>query len=176
MPKKRKAAIRELPSTFCDTRAAGAEVDTIVLHTMWAPGAPDPFSVETCKLALDASEVSAHYLIGRTGDVWRCVAEERRAWHAGVSRMPFADDTREAVNHFSIGIELIASSDSGCTEEQYGALVMLIGDLAKRHPIRNVVGHNHIAPDRKSDPWSFDWARVIGDLNARRLKLRVAGA
>jgi N-acetylmuramoyl-L-alanine amidase len=56
----------------------GASIDCIVIHTE-ADAAESTLSWFESK----ASRVSAHYLIGRDGAVFRCVDDEARAWHAG---------------------------------------------------------------------------------------------
>lgn len=143
-----------------DDRAAGQSIDTIVIHSLSAEGHTDKFEALNCIQTLDSCKVSAHYLITRDGEVWKLVEEEKRAWHAGESKMPFPDDHRQGVNHFSIGIELIGTEQGGFTEEQYVSLAAITKDIAARHPIRTVVGHNHIAPSRKSDPGvNFNWKR-----------------
>jgi AmpD protein len=151
--------IQRAASRYFNQRPAGVGIDTIVIHSMYAPAAPDPFSALTCKETLDTAEVSAHYLIDREGFIYQLVSDEQRAWHAGVSVMPGTADTRSGVNDFSIGIELVGSDTSGFTDLQYQALTELTKDLADRFPIRTVVGHSDIAPDRKTDPWNFDWLR-----------------
>ena len=155
---------RCLQSRFFDERRKGAVVDTIVIHSMFNPDADDNFCVHSCKALLDSRKVSTHYIIDRAGEVWRSVPEEQRAWHAGESCIPDATDARSGVNHFSIGIELIGSHDSGFTPAQYEALARLSCQIAKCHAIRQVYGHADIAPARKSDPWNFDWARYAADL------------
>ena len=48
---------------------------------------------------------------------------------------------------------------------QYRALIALLRDLAAHYPIRHVVGHEHVAPDRKQDPGAgFDWALLARGL------------
>lgn len=121
------------------------------------------------KAIFEAYGVSAHYTIARDGTVARLVAENDRAWHAGKSVMP--NDGREGVNAFSIGIELMASHpdddptvvtfEDAYTEAQYAALNALIADICSRHNITSVVGHDEIAPGRKTDPGPlFQWERV----------------
>jgi N-acetylmuramoyl-L-alanine amidase len=109
------------------------------------------------------SQVSAHYLINQDGAVTRMVAEERRAWHAGVSWWRGQDD----INSRSIGIELAnPGHDYGyCDfpEAQIAALIELAQGIVDRHaiPARNVVGHSDIAPRRKIDPGElFPWRRL----------------
>jgi N-acetyl-anhydromuramyl-L-alanine amidase AmpD len=147
-------------SPYCDERAGDGVVDTIVIHSMYARDFTDCYDLYLCASLLEQVEVSAHYLIGREGEVLLTVPEELRAWHAGVSMMPCETDKRTGVNHFSIGIELVGSEQSGFTELQYESLVRLVIECSQRHPISSVVSHSDIAPDRKTDPWCFDWARL----------------
>lgn len=158
--------IVKMPSTFCDARNPAACVDTIVIHSMYAPGCEDELSIDACKALLDSVQVSAHFIIDRDGKIVQLVDEYDRAWHAGVSCMPFEGDKRDGVNHFSLGIELIATEESGFTDCQYEALVQLSLDLINRHPVKYVVGHADIAPQRKTDPWNFDWPRYRAELLA----------
>ncbi len=73
----------------------------------------------------------------------------------------------EDVNDASIGIELVNPGHEWgyrpFTEAQMSALILLLGDLVRRHdvPIANIVGHSDVAPARKQDPGElFDWARL----------------
>lgn len=119
--------------------------------------------------------VSAHYLIARDGTVVRLVDEDDRAWHAGQSRMPV--DGRTGVNDFSIGIELVSSHpdddptvrtpEEAYTDAQYAALAWLLSEVCTRQPIEWVVGHDEIAPGRRSDPGPlFRWDGVRTDTMA----------
>jgi AmpD protein len=102
------------------------------------------------------------------------VDDIEKAWHAGKSRMPFADDRRVNVNRFSIGIELIGAPNDAFTLSQYGALGALIGALTQRHRIRNLVGHEHIAPGRKQDPGpALRWDYLTTILKRSGIRLRV---
>jgi N-acetyl-anhydromuramyl-L-alanine amidase AmpD len=151
----------ERPSPCCDT---------IVIHyisavkiTPWRPFA----LARILKIFCDFG-VSSHYLIRRNGAVLRLVPEEKKAWHAGGSIMP-GKDKRTAVNDFSIGIELVATPDSGFTQKQYSACGRLCRDIEKRHGCQFMyVGHEDIAgkkarelglrKDIKHDPGPlFDW-------------------
>lgn len=123
------------------------------------------------KAILTAYGTSAHYIITRDGQIIRLVPEGWVAWHAGVSKMP-PPDSREMVNSFSIGIELLSQHPDSApeiadgtvpayTEAQYAALEQLMADIQTRWPIRYVVGHEEVAPERKQDPGPlFDWSRV----------------
>lgn len=129
-------------------------IDTIVLHSSYNPNGGDPYAVSTLVKIYESYGVSAHYLIDRSGTIYRLVADQNIAYHAGVSEMA---DGRKNVNDFSIGIEMMNQEDTEYTKEQYGAVKVLVASLKKKYPITAVVGHSTIAPDRKTDPWNFDW-------------------
>lgn len=106
------------------------------------------------------AQVSAHYLVEEDGRIFRLVAEERRAWHAGRAHWRGISD----VNSASIGIEIVnpghAFGYRPFTPEQMGALIPLVADIKARHGITrgNVVGHSDVAPARKQDPGElFNW-------------------
>jgi len=163
--------ISKIKSQYFDERPSGAQIDTIIIHSMVAPepvAAALRFSATHCKSCLDHYEVSAHYMIERRGEVWQLVPEDKRAWHAGESSMPFDDDSRTGVNAFSIGIELLCSEEEPATEAQYRSLIELIADILSRYNIKNVLGHVHIAPDRKDDPLGFDWDKFRSMLSTHR--------
>lgn len=150
---------RDRPSPNHDARPGAGTVDMLILHYT---------GMESAAAALDRlcspeAKVSAHYLIDEDGTVWRLVAEERRAWHAGVS---FWRGRRD-INGASIGIELVNPGHGPdyrpFPEAQMAALETLAGDIVARHPIppRHVLGHSDVAPQRKADPGElFDWQRL----------------
>ena len=154
--------IRHLPTDRFEDRPDGAKIDTLIIHSMHSPEAKNRFSALSCRECLDRHGVSTHYMIDRSGTIWQSVPEEKKAWHAGVSRMPF--DGREGVNAFSIGIELIGSEDTDFTEAQYQSLVLLTEDILSRHPVQYIYGHCDVAPGRKTDPWGLDWPRYRKDI------------
>ena len=104
-------------------------------------------------------KVSAHYLVGRDGEIVQLVEEKERAWHAGVSWWGGNTD----VNSLSIGIELDNDGFEPFADEQIDALVALLDDVVKRNniPAANIIGHADVAPGRKADPsaW-FPWRRL----------------
>jgi len=115
----------------------------------------------------DASaEVSAHWLVHEDGTAENLVAEENRAWHAGVGSWNGITD----VNSASIGIEIVNGghdvrlADGSLPpypDAQILTVIKLAKDIIKRHDIktRNIVGHSDIAPDRKEDPGEhFPWS------------------
>jgi N-acetylmuramoyl-L-alanine amidase len=134
-------------------------VDMLILHYTGMPTAQEALE----RLCSEAAKVSAHYLIEEDGTVWRLVAEERRAWHAGISFWA----GREDLNGASIGIELVNPGHEWgyrpFPSSQMDALETLCRDILARHPIppRHVLGHSDVAPERKRDPGElFDWQRL----------------
>lgn len=104
-------------------------------------------------------EVSAHFVIHRTGELIQFVPCEQRAWHAGKSVW----EGRDRCNDFSIGIELEGTDGSPFAEAQYQTLLPLLTELCAHYPITAITGHEHIAPGRKTDPGSgFEWGRLKG--------------
>lgn len=145
------------PSPNFDARAAPP--DLIVLHyTGMRTGAA---ALE--RLRDPSAKVSAHYLIEEDGRVFALVAEERRAWHAGVS---FWKGERN-VNGVSIGIELVNPGHEwgyrAFPAPQITALIGLLDEVRGRWavPDARIVGHSDVAPDRKLDPGElFPWSRL----------------
>ena len=154
-------AIAEADSPNHDERPAGAKIDAIVLHDTETPGVSEARIIAN-HFGNPRSQVSAHYIIGKRGEVLQCVPDARRAWHAG----PSTYQGRNRVNDFSIGIELVnaQTGKDPFTEAQYASLIALTADLVSRHgiPLERITGHRHIThyPKIKRDPAdNFDWNR-----------------
>ncbi|MDE0524142.1 MAG: N-acetylmuramoyl-L-alanine amidase [Boseongicola sp.] len=143
------------PASCFGDRRSGAQIELVVIHYT---------AMESAEAALDRLcdgefEVSAHYLVGRDGTVFRMVCEDKRAWHAGAGSWAGRGD----VNSRSIGIELDNDGTSQFTEPLMVSLEVLLADILHRHglPPRAVIGHSDMAPGRKSDPGRhFDWRRL----------------
>jgi AmpD protein len=100
------------------------------------------------------------------------VATDQRAWHAGVSQFM----ERPRCNDFSIGVELEGSDFVPFEPAQYDTLIRLTDILIQHCPIHHIVGHQDIAPTRKTDPGPFfDWA-MYQNLLQRRFPLVLANA
>ncbi len=132
-------------------------IDTVVLHSAFAKGEPNPYDPEAVIRLFRQYSVSAHYVIARDGVVYQLVEEHSVSFHAGRSLM---SDGRRSVNRFSIGIEIINNFEDSPTEAQYTSLGLLLEDIRTRHDITHVVAHKEVAPHRRSDPWNFDWERI----------------
>jgi len=102
-------------------------------------------------------KVSSHLFIDREGLLTQFVPFDRAAWHAGVSEFKGRDNC----NEFSIGIELEGTDDLEYPPNQYKTLIEATKALMEAYPnisVDNIVGHEDIAPVRKTDPGeAFDW-------------------
>jgi N-acetyl-anhydromuramoyl-L-alanine amidase len=173
------------PSPNCDVRPAGCVTDLLVIHNISLPpgqyGGPFIADLFGNRLDCDAHpyfdqlrtmRVSAHFLIRRDGSVIQFVSANQRAWHAGLS----AFCGRERCNDFSIGIELEGSDFEPFSESQYPTLAALTAGLRARYPLAAVAGHEHIAPQRKTDPGPFfDWERYRRAVAAEPVSSLAAG-
>jgi AmpD protein len=166
--------VRRLPSPNCDARAPDERPELLVIHCIsLPPGRPGTAFVEALfQNRLDCAadpafddlrgvRVSAHLLIDRRGRATQFVPFDRRAWHAGVSSWR----GRPGCNRFSIGIELEGADDRPFTRAQYRRLARVLRQLLARYPGLSadaIVGHQEIAPGRKSDPGpGFDWHGLL---------------
>lgn len=132
-------------------------IDTVVIHSSYDAIGDNPYSVDGILKEYKSYGVAAHYLISREGKLYKLVEEQNIAYHAGESKVP---DGRTGVNNFSIGIELVNTKTEKCTQGQYDSLKKLLSGIKSRYKIKYVLGHNEIAPERKDDPWGFDWKTV----------------
>jgi N-acetylmuramoyl-L-alanine amidase len=151
--------IVDRPSPNHNARPDGVAVDMLVLHYTGMKTAEEALA----RLCDPAAQVSAHYTVDETGCVYRHVAEERRAWHSGVSYWA----GRAGVNDCSIGIELVNPGHElgyvPFTDDQIAALIDLAQDIVRRHsiPQARVLGHSDVAPARKTDPGElFPWKHL----------------
>ncbi len=147
-------------------------IDLVVVHCISLPeGEYNNQNVESlfqnkldCSLdksfkSLEGVKVSAHFYIKRDGEIVQLVSVNDRAWHAGVSEF----EGRQGCNDFSVGIEMQGTDKTPYTSSQYSSLNILLKDLKESYvSVKNITGHQDIAPVRKTDPGvCFDWNRVL---------------
>ncbi len=144
----------ETPSPNFNDRAL--PVSMLVLHYTGMKSGAEALT----RLVDPEAGVSAHYVVEEDGRIFRLVAEENRAWHAGKSWWRGISD----VNSASIGIEIVNPGHEfgyrAFPPEQMESVLRLTEGIVKRHdiPRANVVGHSCVAPARKEDPGElFDW-------------------
>lgn len=124
-----------------------SRIRLIVLHCDASPSEQATLSW----LANPASKVSYHALIHRDGWVSRIIPDDRRAWHAGVSRWRDITD----VNSASLGLAFANRHDGKepLTSAQLDIAQAVVQYWRQRYDIDAVVGHRDVAPSRKTDPY-----------------------
>ena len=156
---------RLVPSPNIEPRLKGLTPQILIMHYT---------GLETVERAIDVlsrpdCKVSCHYVVDEQGRIVQMVAEQHRAWHAGLSFWRGETD----INSASIGIEI---QNLGHTRgypdfpaRQMEAVAALAADIIARHGMAKsqILAHSDIAPGRKIDPGEkFDWqglaARGIG--------------
>lgn len=163
-------------------RAANEDLRFVVVHGTWMDSDADALA----RLCDPVAEVSCHYYIARDGKVTQLVPESRVAYHAGKSRWEVGGRLYDGLNAWSLGIEVgnagpfrqapgvegearVRAEDWAAaepyTEAQYVALEGLLMDILARNPGISpdcVLGHDDVAPGRKTDPGKhFDWQRLV---------------
>jgi N-acetyl-anhydromuramoyl-L-alanine amidase len=160
------------PSPHFDQRPDNTNISLLVVHNISLP--PGEFGKGYVPLffagklppeehpffqEITGLRVSAHCFIDRQGHIIQFVSFYDRAWHAGVSTFQGI----ERCNDFSVGIEMEGTDEIPYTEAQYQSLVCVSNCLQQQFSdisLGRIVGHNDIAPGRKTDPGvAFDWAR-----------------
>jgi N-acetylmuramoyl-L-alanine amidase len=114
---------------------------------------------------LTKEEVSSHYLVNdQPPTIYRLVAENQRAWHAG----PSFWRGYTHLNSSSIGIEIVNPGNGGdpnaiyaeYAEQQIKQVIELVRAVERRHGVRpdRVLAHSDIQPLTKQDPGPrFPW-------------------
>ena len=146
-----------------DCRKGVGAADMLILHYTGMRDGPSALH-RLCDPA--PPRVSAHYVVFEDGEIVQCVAEERRAWHAGAGSW----EGREDLNSRSIGIEIVNPGHEfgyrPFPEAQVAAVLALTGDVVARRGIapHRVLGHSDVAPLRKQDPGEFfPWDRLAAE-------------
>ncbi len=105
----------------------GVAIDMVVLHYTDGPSAQSAIN----HFLDQASQVSAHYIIDKNGDIYQMVRDSEKAWHA------------KAANPRSIGIEHVAEPGDEMTPDQTASSVALIKWLMATYDISldGITGH-----------------------------------
>lgn len=167
------------PSPNYGPRPPGTSIDLLVLHSISLP--PGQFGGDAVQRlftnqldwnqhpyfkSIEGLQVSAHFYIGRNGDLLQFVSVHDRAWHAGASSYR----RRPNCNDYAIGIELEGLEGGPFEPCQYDTLSSLAAAIIQRYPAMHIAGHEHIAPGRKTDPGEgFDWLRLQQSLGLSAL-------
>ncbi|MBO7923707.1 1,6-anhydro-N-acetylmuramyl-L-alanine amidase AmpD [Alteromonas sp. K632G] len=173
---------KQIDCPHYDERPDESDVSVLVIHNISLP--PSQFGTsgirELFTGTLNPDEhpfykeiagirVSAHCVIYRNGEIEQFVPFNKRAWHAGLSTF----QGRSRCNDFTIGIELEGTDTLPYTDAQYEQLSILSKFILQQYPritLGRIVGHNDIAPGRKTDPGvAFDWPRYRQSLDATNI-------
>ncbi|MDP2802945.1 MAG: N-acetylmuramoyl-L-alanine amidase [Phreatobacter sp.] len=140
-----------------------APVDILLMHYT---GMKDGMAALQRLCDPNPPRVSAHYVVFEDGEIVQCVAESRRAWHAGAGSW----QGREDINSRSIGIEIVNPGHEWgyrpFPEAQIAAVINLSRDILTRHAIAPacILAHSDTAPGRKQDPGElFPWQRLADE-------------
>lgn len=125
------------------TKGRTQKITKVVIHATAGEFAPS-----VAHLCNPASEVSAHYIINRTGTIiYRLVDEKNTAWHA------------KQANPFSVGIEHTNTAQNHF--KGYAQAAELVADICKRHnlnPLTAVQPHSRYVAT--ACPANVDWKKI----------------
>lgn len=137
------------PKQGYSLRPQGVGPSSIVIHTT-NNAKPTSFASEI-KYLNESLAVSAHFLVGKAGEIAMLVPPELMAWHAGAALAAWK-------NERSIGIENVVSVGEHWTQAQHDSLTWLCRTLMTAYAIPSsmIETHRRVAvpgPDRrKHDP------------------------
>lgn len=105
-----------------------------------------------------ASQVSAHYGVGRTGEVHQYVKEEDTAWHAGRVDAPVWKLIKPNINPnlYTVGIEHEGKPEDVWTDAMKQSSAELVREICQRWQIpidrNHIVGHFEIFSKKPNCP------------------------
>jgi N-acetylmuramoyl-L-alanine amidase len=159
--------IISIPSPNFVSGRKGHHPEAIVIHVM-----DGTLSGTDSWFRNPQSKVSAHYGIGKNGEVHQYVQETDTAWQAGRVNAPNWSLIKTAgngqyvnPNYYTIGIEHEGNSQSDWTDAMYGADAELIAAMSKRWNIpidrSHIIGHREIFSLKTCPGSSVDLTKVI---------------
>ena len=117
------------------------------------------------------SGVSSHYVIRRSGDVYKFVDDKYASWHAGLvyrpkwSLLKFKNGKPVSPNLYTVGIEFVCGIDQELTDKQYKVGKELIKRLCEKHGIvpdkDHIIPHGFISAYRQMSVEKIDINRLI---------------
>jgi N-acetyl-anhydromuramyl-L-alanine amidase AmpD len=115
-----------------------------------------------------AARVSAHYCVGKRGEIHQFVREEDTAFHAGNPVNPVWTGLKAGVNPnlYTIGIEHEGRAEDGWTDAMYQASALLVSEIAARWRIpldaEHIVLHREIRANKVCPGTQFDREKLLG--------------
>ena len=118
------------------------------------------------------AKVSAHYGVGRSGEVHQFVDEKNTAWHAGRVTNPSWSLIKKAgnavfinPNYYTVGIEHEGTVDTDWTDAMYESTSTLIAEISKRWNIpidrNHIIGHHEIYAVKACPGHKVDFSKLI---------------
>jgi len=143
-------AVHQFASPNCGVRRNGLVPRYVVLHYTAMASAEAAID----RLCDPKAEVSAHYVICKSGRITQLVSEGLRSWHAGAGEWHGLQD----MNSRSIGIELDNDGQGPFAPVLMLNLETLLARLlaAWDIPPQNVIGHSDMAPGRKNTAYALE--------------------
>jgi N-acetyl-anhydromuramyl-L-alanine amidase AmpD/peptidoglycan hydrolase-like protein with peptidoglycan-binding domain len=149
-------------ANFQKGRSGGLKPEAIVIHIIGG-------SMESAKaqFADPATQVSAHYAVGRDGSVLQFVEEEDTAFHAGIVVSATWKGIKGGLNPnlYTIGIEHEGQPTDVWTDAQYETSAELVVDIAARWGIPldrdHIVLHQEIRASKICPGEQFDRDKLI---------------
>ena len=149
------------PSPNISPRKEGAKISHLVLHIM-----DGTLAGTDAWFGLRQSSVSAHYGIGKNGEVHQYVPDEVVAWHAGNRDLaPGVVVPPGNPNDWSIGIEHEGrGTDTSLPDALYESSAQLVAMLCKKYAIppdeQHVLLHRELYT-KKTCPGCLDRSRIL---------------
>ena len=150
------SAGNQIPTSYIPTvNFSSRRPNFVIIHHT----AQDSLAQTITTFILERTQVSAHYVVSRDGQIVQMLNDDLRAWHAGNSKWGSVTD----MNSCSIGIELDNNGKEPFSDIQITNLMILLAKLKSTYniPTANFIGHADIAPKRKPDPSIlFPWKKL----------------
>lgn len=145
----------------------------------------NPYNIGEVRKIFEDNGLSINYIIDRDGKIFCYMPEDRVAWHAGRGEWKNDEKYTNAMNKYSIGIELLAvgsksdmsqylssseydaldSSLIGFTDAQYESLKTLLSDVCQRNHIpldrEHIIGHDEYNPTKNDPGEKFYWDKIF---------------
>ncbi len=144
----------------------GFKPEAIVIHTM-----EGTLEKTDAWFLNKESAASAHYGIGRHGEIHQYVDESNRAWHVGRIFNPTWPFVKPDVNPnwYTIGIEHEGEGDTPWSDEMYNASAQLIYEICRRWAIPcdrdHIIGHHEIRADKTCPGVGVDLDKLVAMAN-----------
>lgn len=146
---------------------AGMKPEAILIHIM-----DGSLAGTDAWFATEQSAVSAHYGIGKDGEVHQYVDEADTAFHCGLVKTPSwsglkRGKSRQLINpnFYSIGIEHEGNAASEWPEAMYAASAELIAGICARWRIpvdrQHIIRHSDLCADKACPGFKVDLERLI---------------